>query len=159
MGTLLSAPRIPADLYDDAADEALGLAARLPSRRLQALGHCHVAKLFARGPRAAECLQTAMRCADHAIHTDALDVDVFVDILDVATYVFERQGENGPLTPAALSCIVSVCRQHVACLGALAPEESVRGLRLLIEDLRSRRSAALPGDLFERLPLDALELP
>ncbi|CAJ1383529.1 unnamed protein product [Effrenium voratum] len=138
-------------------DRAVALSSKMMSKRLQTRAFCLCCELFwlpkwnfQDADRGLLCLRRALQSADGAIHSDPLDVGLFVEILNEVIQLFS-QGAN-QVSPAILSKTLALCVQHVSYIGTRMPEEPMRALRAAVAGLAAKQKesfeAVMVGDVY-----------
>ncbi|CAK9070393.1 unnamed protein product [Durusdinium trenchii] len=138
-------------------DRAVALANKMLSKRFQSMAFCLCCEMFwlprlnfQDADRGLLCLRRALQSADGAIHSDPLDVGLFVDILDQVIRLFAEGASQ--VSAAILSKILALCVQHIQYIGNRVPVESMRALRTAIVGLAAKQNesmeAVMAGDVY-----------
>lgn len=136
---------------------AVALSSKMLSKRYQSKAFCLCCELFwlphldFQDPdRGLLCLRRALQSADGAIHSDPLDVGLFVDILNEVIHLFAEGASQ--VSAVLLSKILALCVQHVKYIGNRVPQESMRALRSAISSLAAKQKesmeAVMVGDVY-----------
>lgn len=138
-------------------DRAVALSSKMLSKRYQSKAFCLCCELFwlprldfQDADRGLLCLRRALQSADGAIHSDPLDVGLFVDILNEVIHLFAEGASQ--VSAVLLSKILALCVQHVKYIGNRVPQESMRALRAAIASLAAKQKesmeAVMVGDVY-----------
>jgi len=138
-------------------DRAVALSSKMLSKRFQSKAFSLCCQLFwlpqlnfQDADRGLLCLRRALQSADGAIHSDPLDVGLFVDILNEVIHLFAEGASQ--VSPVLLSKILALCVQHAKYIGNRVPLDAMRALRAAIAGLAVKQKesveAVMVGDVY-----------
>eukprot|EP00927_Polykrikos_kofoidii_P027008 TRINITY_DN23919_c0_g1_i1.p1 TRINITY_DN23919_c0_g1~~TRINITY_DN23919_c0_g1_i1.p1 ORF type:complete len:925 (+),score=156.48 TRINITY_DN23919_c0_g1_i1:204-2978(+) len=159
VGTLQQITCLSEESYQSVAARVMKFSERLPTRRMQSRAlsicvHLYWGLSQRDPPRALGCLQAALRFGDGALHVDPTDVDLFIEILDQAVYLF-GQG-NSEITASLLSGFIALCVQHLRYIEGRVPAEAQRSLAATLHQLETR-AVDTRDDRYAKIKLVKLE--
>eukprot|EP00434_Breviolum_minutum_P006544 symbB.v1.2.005777.t1/scaffold289.1/size287290/22 len=132
-------------------DRAVALSSKMLSKRFQSKAFSLCCQLFwlpqlnfQDADRGLLCLRRALQSADGAIHSDPLDVGLFVDILNEVIHLFAEGASQ--VSPVLLSKILALY------IGNRVPLDAMRALRAAIAGLAVKQKesveAVMVGDVY-----------